>query len=191
MYISTKSKAMEYFNSIISLQKYSKIKAIFALSTPSWGHNRGYRTYSTNEELYILFENEWCLIINYRFIDFLDVDFRRLTEKEKNKYEELLIKDYFNNSIDVYDSHSKTYETRYCKLDYDCIERVLFRSVTDDYSKWIGDDLEFVSPTDETFDEIKFIMNNGNSFIICADEAEVNGFAMFWSEDSKDEIKKV
>lgn len=191
MYLSKKSTATEQFNSIIGLQQHSRIKAIFALASPSWNHHRGFRTYSTDEELYILFENDWCLIINYRFIDFLDVEFRKLTESEIDEYEKLLMKDCFNTINDMYDFHSKRiHETQICKLEYDSIESVSLRSVTDDYSKWIGDELDFVSPTEETFDEIKFVMSNGKSFVICADDAYVDGYAMFWSEDTKEEVIK-
>lgn len=191
MHISKKSTAMEYFDSILSLLQHSKIKAIFALASPFWNHHRGFRTYRTDEELYILFENDWCLIINYRFIDYLNVEFRKLTETEINEYKELLIKDCFNTSNDMHDFRSnRTYETQTCNLEYDSIESFSLRSVIDDYNKWIGDDLKLVSPTAETFDEIKFTMSNGKSFIICADDADVDGYVMFWSEDAKEEIIK-
>ena len=191
MYLSKKSKATEHFNSIIDLQQHSKIKAIFALASPSWNHHRGFRTYSTDEEIYVLFENDWCLIINYRFIDFLNVEFRKMTKAEINNYEELLMKDCFNTSNDMYDFRSnRIYETQTCNLEYDSIKNVSLRSVTDDYSKWSGGSLDFVSPTEETFDEIKFVMSNGKSFVICADDAYVDGYAMFWSEDTKEEVIK-
>ena len=67
---------------------------------------------------------------------------------------------------------------------YGSIIDVSLRAVTDDYDKWVNDDVEFVSPTEETFDEIKFIMNNGKSFVICADDAMADGYALLWSEDT-------
>lgn len=101
------------------------------------------------------------------------------------------MKDCFNTSNDMYDFRSnRIYETQTCNLEYDSIENVSLRSVTDDYSKWSGDSLDFVSPTEETFDEIKFVMSNGKSFVICADDAEVDGYVKFWSEDTKEEVIK-
>lgn len=190
MFISKKSEATSYFNSILCSLKEAKIKAVFSLSSPSWNfYNRSFRTYRTDEEVYVLFENDWCLVINYRFIDYLDVDFRKLTETEIKEYEELLIKDCFNTTNDLYDFHSKQiYETQTCKLEYDNIESISLKSVTDEYSKWVDDDICFASSTEETFDEIKFSMSNGKSFIICADDAETDGYIMFWSEDTKEEI---
>lgn len=190
MFISKKSEATSYFNSILCSLKEEKIKAVFSLSSPSWNfYNRSFRTYRTDEEVYVLFENDWCLVINYRFIDYLDVDFRKLTETEIKEYEELLIKDCFNTTNDLYDFHSKQiYETQTCKLEYDNIESISLKSVTDKYSKWVDDDICFASSTEETFDEIKFSMSNGKSFIICADDAETDGYIMFWSEDTKEEI---
>ena len=49
-------------------------------------------------------------------------------------------------------------------------------------------DVDYVSPTKETFDEIKFTMSNGKSFVICADDAEVDGYALVWSEDTDETI---
>lgn len=192
MLISKKSKATEYFNSILCSIKKSKIKAIFSLASPSWNfYNRDFRTYSTDQEVYILLENDWCLVINYRFIDYLEVEFRRLTETEIKEYEKLLMKDCFNTTNNLYDFHlEQIYETQTCNLKYDSIESIYLRTVTEEYSKWIDGNICFVSPTEETFDEIRFTMTNGKSFTICADDAETDGYIMFWSEDTKEEIIK-
>ena len=72
-------------------------------------------------------------------------------------------------------------------IDIDKVSPSL-RSVTNDYSKWLEDGIDFVASTDETFDEIKFTMSNGKSFIICADDAEVDGYTLFWSENTDEAI---
>ena len=184
-----KSETIKYFNSIMQDLQQSKIKAIFSIAPMSWNHHRGYRTYSTDTEVYILLENEFCLVIDYRFIDALDIQFRKLTSLEEDAYCKLREKDFFNTVNDIHDFRTnKIYRTETCNLEYSSIADVSLRSVTNDYSKWLEDGIDFVAPTDETFDEIKFTMSNGKSFIICADDAEVDGYTLFWSENTDEAI---
>ena len=178
---SKKSEAKKYFDSILESLQQSEVTAICTLSPMSWNHHRGYRTYSTDTEIYILFKNEYCLVITYRFIDALNIEFRKLTALEENHYK-LRERDCFNTS--------KVYQTENCNLEYGSIVDVLFRSVTKEYSKWIDNDVDFVSPTEETFDEIKFTMSNGKSFVICPDSAEADGYTLFWLEDTIETIVK-
>ena len=186
---SKKSETIKYFNSIMQDLQQSKIKAIFSIAPMSWNHHRGYRTYSTDTEVYILLENEFCLVIDYRFIDALDIQFRKLTSLEEDAYCKLREKDFFNTVNDIHDFRTnKIYRKETCNLEYSSIADVSLRSVTNDYSKWLEDGIDFVAPTDETFDEIKFTMSNGKSFIICADDAEVDGYTLFWSENTDEAI---
>ena len=46
--------------------------------------------------------------------------------------------------------------------------------------------IAILAPNEDTFDEIKFIMTNGNIFIICADDAYVDGYVMAWSTHAKE-----
>lgn len=191
MYLSKKSEATAYFDSILSELQKIRIKAVFTLASPFWSNKRGHRSYMDDTEIYVQLENDFCLVISYRFIDFLEVEYRKLTESEFYKYQELMIKDCFNTVNDIQNSRTgKIYETQICELEYGRIEEISLRSVTRDYLKWIDGDLDFVEPTEETFDEIKFTMSNGKSFVICADEAVTDGYVMFWSEDSTETIIK-
>ncbi len=184
-YYLEKSKAKEYLEKIIASVKGNKIQSIFSFSSPSWNRNNGYRTYMADDDIYILFENEMCLIISYLFIDALAMDFRKMTEQEKTDYEILLIKDYFNGAQDITDFKTNTIKsTESVKLDYSNIDSIFIRSVTDEYSKWIENDIDFVKPNAETFDQITFIMSNGNSFTVCADDAEADGYVRVWSESA-------
>ena len=186
---SKKSQTLKYFNTIIDDLRHTKIKAIFSIAPMSWGHHSGYRIYDTDTEIYILLENEYCLVINYRFIDALDVQFRKMTTLEEDEYCTQREKDFFNTVNDIHDFRTnKVYQTETCNLEYGSIVDVSLRTVTKNYSKWLADGIDFVQPTDETFDEITFSMSNGKCFVICADVAEVDGYALFWSEDSVETI---
>ena len=154
---SKKSHTIKYFDSIIGELRQSKIKAIFSIDPMSWDNYRGYRTYITDTEIYILLENEFCLVIDYRFIDALNVQFRKLTALEEEEYNELQEKDFFNTVNDIYDyCTNRVHQIETIHLEYGSIVDVSLRSVANDYSKWLANDMDFVSPTDETFDEIKF-----------------------------------
>ena len=64
------------------------------------------------------------------------------------------------------------------------IEKVTLRSVIGEYTTWVDNDFDFFEATEETFDEIEFTMSNGKSFIICADEAESDGYVLIRSEST-------
>ena len=186
---SKKSQTVKYFDSIMGDLQQSKIKAIFSINSMSWDNHRSYRTYDTDTEIYILLKNEYCLIIHYRFVDALDVQFRKLTSQEEDEYNKQTEKDFFNTVNDIHDFHTnKVCRTETCSLEYGSIVDVSLRSVTTEYNKWFGNRIDFVSPTDETFDEIRFTMNNGKRFAICAADAETDGYTLFWSEDTDETI---
>ena len=177
---SKKSETKEYFNSLMDDLKQSKVKSIFSFCSLSWC-NRGCRIYDTDESIYILLQNDYCLVVNYPFIDALDIQFRKLDATEYDQYSELCVKDFFNIVNEIGDYGIET-----CNLEYGNIVDVSLKSVTYDYEKWIDGDIELVPPIGETFDEIRFIMSNGKSFVICPDEAIADGYALLWSEDAEE-----
>lgn len=191
---SKKSETKKYFDSILNDLKQSKIKSIFSLSSPHFGHSRKTRTYSTDTEIYVLLENNYCLIIDYRFIDELEVQFRELTSEEKEQYctrceQGSIDEDFFNtvtNSAHL--PFVSIDEKTAFNLDYGHIIDISLSPVKNEYSKWFKEGLDYAFPTEETFDEIKFTMSNGKSFVICADDAEVDGYTLFWSEDAIESI---
>lgn len=139
-----------------------------------------------DENIYIMFENEKCLVVSYFFIDSLCVEYRSLTEQEKKQILLSIIEDYFNNTIDIYNSHTKNDRTESISLEYDSIEKITITPVISEYSKWLEDGIDYVSPTSETFCEIKFKMKNGNSFTIAPDDAEADGYTLIWSKEAKE-----
>ena len=174
---SKKSCVEEYVSSLLNDIKNVKIKAIFSLEPMMLFYYKAMRRYSTDSEIYILLEDDNCIVINYLFIDNLDIQFRKLTSIEQVVYDNMLEKDWFNIINDT-------------KLEYGSITNISLRPVEEEYSKWIDDDIDFVMPTEETFDQIKFTMDNGKSFIICADYAESDGYGLLWSEDATTDSKK-
>ena len=108
-----------------------------------------------------------------------------------------MIKDFFNCSVDIHrwdrnDNGESVVgaidHTEIISLKYDAISAIDLRPVKGEYSKWIDGDIDYVPSSEETFDQIKFTMRNGNTFVICADDAEVDGYVMAWSTDAKESI---
>ena len=185
---SKASVVKKYLYDIIEKVKSVKVKAVFSIC-PAYHSNRDVRIYSDDCPIYILFENDDCLVIDYRFIDAFQAEFRKLTDEEQAQYEESVVRDYFNCTIDIHDAYTnEVTRTETIVLEYGSIERIVINHVINEYQKWIDGDIDFVAPSDETFDKIKFIMSNGNSFTVCADEADVDGYMLTWSDEAKETI---
>ena len=186
---SKKSETKKYFNSIMDNLKQSKIKRVFQFFPVGWSSEKGYRIYQTSSEFYILLENDYCLIISYPFIDALNVQFRNLTDIEVFYKHDMRMKNMFDTVDEIHKAQTdKIHTIETYKLECGSIVDVSLRSVTSDYNKWLDGGLDMVSPTKETFDEIKFTMSNGKSFVICADDAQSDGWTLLWSEDAEETI---
>lgn len=184
-----RADVIKYFKSIKNELQYVKIKSIFSFDE-RYGHSpSGVREYNTAEDVFILLENGNALVINYRYINTLDIQLRQLTQDEINEYDDLLIKDYFNAVINVYDAQTKEIKsTEICELEYGSILNVFLDRVKVEYTKWKNNDLVFVEPTEETFCAIKFIMSNGKTFVISPLPAESGGDTRIFSEDANETI---
>ena len=175
---SKKSEAEKFLNTVIEKKKNQKIKTIF-----TFGDMIGNPTEycSSDSNLYFLFEGGECLVISYNFIDCLEMELRALTPDEQKEYEKLPIKDFFN-----YDNTNGGIELfgDKCDFQYGSIASVEIEQVTAAYYKWIDGDIETVTPSEETFNRVKFIMSNGNSISVCADDAYADGYTILWVEES-------
>ena len=192
MDFSKKSCVEEYFHILQNEISRIRIKSIFSMSSMSWNHHREYRTYDTDEEIYILFENEYCLVIDYRFIDELNIQYRKLNFQEQKEFDELYVKDWFNTTNEICDyCTGEAVRMETCKLEYGSIEGISLRPVTEEYDKWVDQDIDLVMPDEDTFDEIRFSMSNGKSFTICAGDAEIDGYTFVWSEDAEETIAEM
>ena len=192
--LSKMSEAKTFFEDLIKNVAGAKIKSISS-SNPFFNSHRGYRKYEDKDSVYIVFENGQCLIIDYLFVDSLCVNFHPLTDEEKTDLENRSIKDFFNCSVDIHgwvknDNGESVVgdveRTEIIALEYDSISSIELRSVTKEYLKWIDDDIDYVSPSNETFDQIKFVMSNGNTFVVCADDADADGYVVVWSTEAKE-----
>ena len=184
--LSKLTEARIFFDNLLEEIKNTKVKAIFSSSSFICKHSRK-QIYMQDKDVYVLFENEKCLVVSYFFIDELCAEYRSLTEQEKEQISQSIVEDYFNNTIDIYNSHTnKKHRTESISLEYDIIEKITISPVTEKYSKWLEDGIDYVLPTSETFCEIKFVMKNGNTFTIAPDDAETDGYSLLWSDEAEE-----
>jgi hypothetical protein len=143
----------------------------------------------TDLPVYVMFEDGENLVLEYDFVDTLMIDYRRMTDIEKEEFEKARIKDYFNYKIDIYNPNisSAPISNKSVELTYGCIVDVEVEQIFEKYAKWIDNGLDYVPPTIETFNKIKFIMDNGKKFEISAEDAEFDGYTLV---DSYDAIAK-
>ena len=180
-----KVEARQYFKSVLEEQKDTNVKAVFSFEAAFSDTEQGCPVHFADGTLYILFEDDRCLVIDYLYTDELNVQHRTLTESEAEKYGKLREKDFFNTVQELRDFRTAQVvctETR--SLEYGSIVDVALRSVTEEYEKWIKHRIDVVTPTEETFDAIRFTMSNGNRITICPADAEMDRYIMVWSEDA-------
>jgi hypothetical protein len=171
-----------FFRNTLNEIKNVKVKAIFSLSPGFYRYKNLTRIYSTDVPIYILFENEMCLIIDYPFIDELHIQFRKMTSEEISACHYGALTDCFHNV----NSHGEDIEQiASIALEYDSINEILVHRFSRDYSKWIDNDVKITAAGKETFDEIKFTMDNGRGFTVCADDAEADGYTLIWATDAE------
>ena len=176
--LSKRSEAEVFFKNVANKTKSIKIKSV--ISHCHMHHSRTkYRVYKSAAPIYILFDDGHCLVIDYPFIDALAADFKMITKKEIDELG-LAKKDLFNYDYSDYSNDDSSL------LEYGSVTAIEIRTINEKYSKWIDGDVELVSPNYETFDEIKFIMNNGNTFFVSPADAEEDGYIMVWSTDAKE-----
>lgn len=188
-------EVQKYFDEVIRLMNGVKISSVFSLG-PSFSISDGVRQYMEDTEIYILFENGKCLVIDYPFIDALSADIRSISAEEYTQHQNLSIKDFFNDRtvVHVLTEDDQAIPEKTCKisLEYDSLVGVDLEFVTKSYSKWIEGDLLFdVAPKATTFSQLLFKMANGKSFVICPGDAIIDGYTFVWSDDAKELVKEL
>lgn len=182
---SKRSEVKRYFNDILPQIKDVKVKCVY---TPNpFMFNDSIYHIMTDLPVYVMLEDGKALVFEYDFIDELNVEYREMTEEEKENFDKAHIKDYFNHKTDIYNPNisSKPITNMCVELSYGRIVNVEIEQIFERYAKWLETGLDYVSPTIETFNKITFIMDNGNRFVLRAEDAEFDGDTIVGSPDVK------
>lgn len=179
MDLTKKSVAQNYFDKIIT--ELDNIPIIKVCSLDDGGNDSGY---SIDKPLYIIFKNQKALVIDYRFIDELSVEYRDLTEEEIYQFSSIYMRDFFNRTEEIYDYHTKSINRRNSlRFSYDAIDSISIDNVDSQYYIWKNNELITNEPTTETFDKITFNLKNGNKISICPEPSEMDGYLDVWAEE--------
>lgn len=148
--------------------------------------NNGRFSYMQDTPIYIIFDNGQCLIVDYMFIDELNMEYRQMNETETQDFIDSTIKDSFNRTTPIFDlvDEKRIIAEERSELPYGCIIDIETEKVTESYSAWSNGDIIEREPNDNTFCSIKFVMDNGKSFYISPASAEIDGYSYLWSNDS-------
>ncbi len=188
--IQTKTEAEYIFESLKDKIIYHNVKRVFSMDAlfPSKSGDE-YTTGGCEHPLYILFDDDNCLIINFMFYSELYMEYRMITKEELGKINEKEI-DYLNFEINFhewdYDDSGKRLDGSHVKEiinmngKYDKLESVKVIGFNHEYWKWVnngeGCGMVLIPAGGDYFDELIFTLKNGIEIHICPEDAEADGY---------------
>jgi len=206
--IQTKTELKFIVDVLIEKIKNSNIERIFSFDDAIPRKNIDIIEYTTLEEpLYILFENKYCLVIEFINYSSINLDYRKITSDEiKQSIGNISNKniDYLNNYHEIYgwdfDENRNRIEDSFkikiiteIKGNYDRINNIQIEGFSDSYEKWISDgkvsSMITIPAGGDYFKSITFILNNGIEISVCPQENEMDGYYDLIIKDINNVIK--
>jgi len=128
------------------------------------------------DPLYILFNDDYCLIINFIYYSEIYIEYRKLTDEERNQF----INTIYNEEID------------YFRGKYDAIDDIQVNGFNSEYSKWIYDgrwnDIITIPAGGDYFNSIKIILKNGITISMNPLPLEIGGEYNLIIEDKNNQL---
>ena len=186
----------------------SSIKRIYSLDDAIPRKENNKIEYTTLEDpLYILFDNDYCLIIEFTNYSSIYLDYRKITPEEiKQGVGNISNKDidYLNNYNEIhgwdFDENRNRIEESFRMKEiieihgnYDKINDIQIDGFNDSYEKWISNgsnsSMITIPAGGDYFKSIKFILNNGIEISMCPQDAVMDGYYDLIIEDEDNIIK--
>ena len=146
--------------------------------------------YMLDMPLSIIFENGKALVIEYYNVCNIYVEYRELTDSEKEELSKIYNNDFFNVVYDIYDYNTTRISKRITlNMEYDVIEKVDVCYFEGDYDKWENGVIVTKEGTEENFGEIILRMKNGKTIHILAQPADSDGYFDVWASTDYENIK--
>lgn len=206
--IQTKTELEFVFKIINEKIGDSCIKRIFSFDDAIPRKNKNKIEYNTLEEpLYILFDNDYCLIIEFTNYSSIYLDYRKITLEEIKQ----AIENVSNRDIDYLNNYHRIHEWNFddnrnriedsfgmkeiieIHGNYDKISDIQIDGFNDSYEKWISDgsssSMITIPAGGDYFKSIKFILNNGIKIKMRPQDAEMDGYYDLIIEDGNNIIK--
>lgn len=180
----------------------SSIKRIYSLDDDIPIKENNKIEYTTlADPLYILFDNDYCLIIEFTNYSSIYLDYRKITPEEiKQGVGNISNKDidYLNNYHEIhgwdFDENRNRIEESFRMKEiieihgsYDKINDIQIDGFNDSYEKWISDgsssSMITIPAGGDYFKSIKFILNNGIEISMCPQDAVMDGYYDLIIED--------
>ena len=163
-YLTNYNELNEYLEFIINDDSDKQIKYIFTNSSLSWRETENGKEYSTFPELFIVFDNDAVLRINYNFYSLMYV--RYMWIQNLNIQEKEFNNDNFKLDLDVEDTRIEDFEIERFSEEYE-----------------INPSSGTVRPDGgDYFKKITFNLSNGKKLCICAEDSETDGYCDIWTE---------
>ena len=205
--IQTKTELEFVFNILKEKIKNQYIKRIFSFDDAIPGKNNNLIEYNTLEDpLYILFEDDYCLIIEFTNYSSIYLDYRKITPEEvKQGIGNISNKDidYLNNYHEIhgwdFDENRNRIEESFRMKQiieihgkYDKINDIQIEGFNDSYEKWISNgnasSMITIPAGGDYFKSIKLALNNGLEISMCPQDAEMDGYYDLIIEDKNNVI---
>ena len=184
-HITKSSDLLKYFDTIMKKQNNNPIIKVYSKNYDCPDDTEK-RRYDIDNEFYILFENQYALIIDYRNIDSLYIEYKKLSKDELEKAAKMDCKDFFNRTDEVYHYNTMKMSRRITSIfEYGYINDIKYNKVNNKYEVWENSTTIEKDPNEETFDEIILILDNNNEIHIYPEPALSDGYVDIWCEGAK------
>lgn len=163
-YLTNYNELNEYLRFIINDDSDKQIKYIFTNDSLNWRETYNGKEYSIFPKLFIVFDNDAVLRINYNFYSLMYV--RYMWIQNLNIQEKEFDNDNFKLGLDVKDTRIEDFEIERFSEEYE-----------------INPSSGTVRPYGgDYFKKITFNLSNGKKLCICAEDSETDGYCDIWTE---------
>ena len=163
-YLTNYNELNEYLKFMINDDSNKQIKYIFTNDSLNWRETENGKEYSIFPELFIVFDNDAVVRINYNFYSLMYV--RYMWIQNLNIQEKEFDNDNFKLDLDVKDTRIEDFEIERFSEEYE-----------------INPSSGTVRPDGgDYFKKITFNLSNGKKLCICAEDSETDGYCDIWTE---------
>ena len=163
-YLTNYNELNEYLKFMINDDSNKQIKYIFTNDSLNWRETENGKEYSIFPELFIVFDNDAVVRINYNFYSSMYV--RYMWIQNLNIQEKEFDNDNFKLDLDVKDTRIEDFEIERFSEEYE-----------------INPSSGTVRPDGgDYFKKITFNLSNGKKLCICAEDSETDGYCDIWTE---------